>query len=254
MGGFGFVIILAVLIIAITIGLVGHYREKQRTEELLATADRMGFSFSPEAEPSLLGTLSHFHLFSQGRGRKIRNVMRKRLASVEVAIFDYQYTTGSGRHSSTHYQTVVLFESERLQLPDFTLRPEDVFHKIGGFFGYQDIDFEANPAFSDTYLLQGSDEAQIRAVFTDEVLSYYVQHWRACTEASGRQLVYYRNHQRETSARMQNFFDRGLSVLGLFLPQDETRDELDDVLDGLDDVFDDLGLLGLDLDQPDRAG
>lgn len=254
MGGAGFVIILAVLIIAITIGLVAHYREKQRTEELLATADSLGFSFSPEAEPSLLGTLSHFHLFSQGRGRKIKNVMRKRMAGVEVVLFDYQYTTGSGKHSSTHYQTVALFESQRLQLPDFTLRPEDVFHKIGGFFGYQDIDFEAHPAFSDTYLLQGRDEAQIRAVFTAEVLSYYVQHWRACTEGSEQQLVYYRDHQRETPARMQGFLDRGLSVLGLFVSKDDVRDDLDDVLDGLDDVFDDLGLLGPDLDQPAPVG
>lgn len=33
---------------------------------------------------------------------------------------------------------------------------------------------------------------------------------------------------------MQGFFDKGLGVLALFMPRDETDNDLDDVLDGLD--------------------
>lgn len=72
------------------------------------------------------------------------------------------------------------------------------------------------------------------------MLSYYTRHRDLCTEGVGRQLIYYRigrHHRadrRVEPARMQGFFDKGLGVLALFMPRDETDNDLDDVLDGLD--------------------
>jgi hypothetical protein len=209
------------------------YLENKRKEQLQNAADRIHFSFASEAESQLLDTLGFFHLFSQGYSRRIRNVMHGSVGDVAVTIFDYRYRTGGGKHSHTHYQTVVLFESERLQLPLFILRPEHLLHRIAGTFGYQDIDFEANPAFSDTYLLQGRNEDEIRALFDEQVRAFYTRHGNLCTEGGGQRLIYYQAHRRVSGEHIQDFLQEGLDVLALFVERGQ---------DG-----EDLFLLGLDL-------
>jgi hypothetical protein len=90
----------------------------------------MKFTFSPEDGPALRGRLAGFHLFSQGRSRKIRNVLRGRAGDTDVLMLDYRYTTGSGKNSHTWEQTVMVFESAGAHFPDFSLRPEHIFHKL----------------------------------------------------------------------------------------------------------------------------
>jgi hypothetical protein len=154
MEGFWILLVFVAVIVIVIAAAVGqHLQEQERRKRWLAVAETKGFRFSAEADPALLGAVGHFHLFSQGRARKITNVIRTDVDDVDVSIFDYRFTTGSGKHSHTHRHTVALFESDRLRLPRFTLRPEGLFHKLGSFLGYQDIDFEAHPAFSDAYLL-----------------------------------------------------------------------------------------------------
>ncbi len=51
------------------------------------------------------------------------------------------------------------------EVPDLVLAPENILHKIGKVFGYQDIDFDSSPDFSSHYLLRGPDEMAIRSAF-----------------------------------------------------------------------------------------
>jgi hypothetical protein len=233
MDGMVVFVIAGILIILAAVLAVSYYQEKERRERLQALAAAMGFSFLPEGGSSLHHALAHFYTFSQGHSRKAHNVLRGRVSDVDVTIFDYRYRTSSGKHQDTKHQTVLLFESERLQLPHFTLRPENLFHKLGGALGYQDIDFDAYPAFSDTYLLQGRDEGAIRAAFDDEVLGYYSRRGNLCTEGAGQQLIFYRPRKRPAPEAIQRFLDEGLDVLDLFM-------EKEDILDGLE-------LLGIEL-------
>jgi hypothetical protein len=212
-----FLLIACLVVAALAFMIFGHYQEKQRTEQMQTVADRMGFSFRPEDERSLGSRLRHFHLFSQGRSRKIRNVMRSEIDGIAATLFDYEYKTGSGKQNHTHRRTVVLLETERLRLPFFTLRPEGLFHRLAGSLGYQDIDFEAHPDFSDSYLLRGPDESEIRERFGEEVLCYYERHAGLCTEGDGQQLLFYQGKRREDAARIEDFFEQGLVVLDLFV-------------------------------------
>jgi len=242
----GFWVILAfaaVIVIGIAVAAVQHFQEQERRKQWHAVADTKGFRFSAEADPTLLIAVDHFHLFSQGRSRKIINVMRTDIDDIAVSIFDYKFTTSSGKHSQTHRQTVALFESEQIRLPRFTLRPEDLFHKIGSLLGYQDIDFEAHPEFSGAYLLQGNDKARIREVFTDTVLSYYAQRGGLCTEGKGQQIVYYRADQKIAPERIETFLKQGLDVVDLFCEKDdvlEDMDLLDRVLEEAQSVIENL--------------
>jgi hypothetical protein len=221
MAGKFYLLIVFVALGALAVGVMLYYREKQRREDLRSVAGKLGFSFSPAGDPHLLGRLGQFHLFSQGRSRKVRNVMRGEIQDIAVSLFDYRYTTGSGKHNHTHSQTVLLFESERLALPFFTLRPEGFFHRMAGAFGYEDIDFDDSPAFSDAYLLKGGDEDRIRAIFTPEVRAYYTRHDRLCTEGERGRLVHYRADRRVSPERIESWLQEGLDVLDLFLEEEE---------------------------------
>ena len=250
MDGWVFLVLMGVVAVVALIAAASYYLEKQRREQMHAVAARMGFSFSPEGEAGLRERLRHFHLFSQGRSRKIRNVMRGESHGTPVTLFDYQYTTGGGKHNNTHRRTVLVFETKRLRLPFFTLRPQGLFHKLAAAFGYGDIDFQAHPVFSDAYLLQGSDEGRIRDLFCEEVLSYYERRENLCTEGADQQLVFYRGNRREDPGSMERFLEQGLEVLDLFVESEEapdippSRDVELDQSKALDDVLAQLEIEG----------
>jgi hypothetical protein len=198
-----------------TIIVVAHQMEKKRAEALQAAASSMRFTFSRKAEPGFLERLKQFHLFSQGHSKKITNVLRGQAGDLDVSVFEYAYRTGGGQHSHHWSQTVILFESDDMGLPQFTLRPENVFHKIGQVFGYQDIDFDSHPEFSKRYLLKGENEESVRWLFGDDALSFYEADRKLSTEASGRQLIHYRSDKKVKPELIQEFITQGVRVLTL---------------------------------------
>ena len=191
--------------------------EKKRTEQFALISAELKLKLFPKGSASLFERLKPFHLFSRGRSRKIKNLMEGEANKVESAIFDYQYTTGTGRHSHTYRQSVLCFRSPKLYLPDFNLRPESVFHKIGGAFGYQDIDFETHPLFSKSYLLRGDNEAAIRGLFNNELLNFIESQQKISIEGSGDQLVFYRHKKRVKPEEVEEFMEEGFKVFELFL-------------------------------------
>ena len=103
-----------------------------------------------------------------------------------------------------------------MRLPSFTLRPENLFHKIGQVFGYQDIDFDSHPEFSKRYLLKAENESDVRHAFGTDVLSFYESDQKLSTEAAGRQLIHYRAAKRVPPNEIAEFIKRGVRVLTLF--------------------------------------
>jgi len=205
----------AVAFIAL-IAVLSLYYEKRRRDGLRAVANSMGFSFSEKDPGDVKRQLDRFHLFSQGRSRKIENVMRGSANETEVTIMDYCYTTGSGKSSQLHNQTVMCFRSDLMDLPDFALRPENIFHKIGGVFGLRDIDFDTHPGFSKHYLLRGSDEEAIRALFGDRLLTVCEERRGLAAEGAGDRLIFYRPSKRVSPGDVRSFMADGFEVFEFF--------------------------------------
>ncbi len=211
--------IAAFIVVALAVVLVfvfAYFNEKKRAEAMRGLAASMNFEFSDKEDGAGPGADTGFHLFNQGHGRKSRNVMRGETQGTTVAVFDYQYTIGSGKNSTTYKQSVALFESDDLDLPAFALRPEHFFHKIGAAFGCQDIDFDDHPDFSKRYLLRGDDEDSIRTAFSQDVLSYYEHHPKLCTEGGGNGLVFYRQGKRAKPEEIGAFLQEAVEVFALF--------------------------------------
>ena len=188
-----------------------------RTEQFALISAELKLNFFPKGSTSLFERLKPFYLFSKGRSRKIKNLMEGEANKVELAIFDYQYTTGGGENSHTYRQSILFFRSPKLYLPDFSLRPENVFHKIGGAFGYKDIDFVTHPIFSKSYLLRGDNEAAIRGLFNNKLLNFIQSQQKISIEGSGDQLIFYRNKNRVKPEEVESFMEEGFQVFGQFL-------------------------------------
>ena len=159
-------------IVGLVLWLV-HQHEKKRTESLRVVAADIDMSFSATQDDALLAKLQGFSLFNKGHGRKMRNVMTAETDLAQLTVFDYQFTTGGGNSSRTHHHTVVAMESESLLLPEFTLRPEGFFDRVGATLGFQDIDFDEHPEFSRLFVLQGKDEEAIRHFFDTSMLQRF---------------------------------------------------------------------------------
>ena len=190
--------VIAILFIVIIFGLMivlyfyNQKKEKERTLGMQAAAQQLGWAFAPNPPLDMIPHFNYFNLFNQGHSKNIRNMMYGQMNVVKMALFDYQYTVGSGKNRHTYFQSVIYFETPKLQLPGFTLSPEGLFHKLISSLGYQDIDFGNRPEFSKRYLLRGPDEMAIRQTFADQVLAYYEANQGLHTEGGGSQLFLYR--------------------------------------------------------------
>lgn len=191
--------------------VVGYFFERKRSRALEVIASSMGLSFRRKDKLPQDVKAAKFHLFSQGSS-SIQNLMYAHVEGVDISLFGYRYSKGR----SAYNQTVALFYSESINLPNFDLRPEHVFHKIGSAFGYQDIDFETHPQFSSNYLLRGEDENAIRRIFTYDILAFFSNNTGLSVEARGNRLLFYRNDKRAKPDDMPSFLHEVRSIFGLF--------------------------------------
>jgi len=191
-------ILAVVAVLALIAGIVAlSYRvERKRTEALAAACQGMGLVFEPAGDLDALRAQGDLPLYNHGHSKKVKNVMSGQIRDRDVRIFDYQYTTGGGKHSHTWMQTVVLFPRAGERLPELLLAPESLFHKIGQVFGYQDIDFDTSPDFSSHYLLRGPDEMAIRSTMSADALAFFGQHQGWHVEAKDRTVGIYRAGKR----------------------------------------------------------
>jgi hypothetical protein len=216
----GFLGIVAVLVIFVVIFIVGRIQQKKRIAALTTLAQTMGFNFEGTAwgDPTRASRLQTA-IFNRGHGRRFTNIMSGNFAGLATSVFDYWYTTGSGKNSHTYMQTVVAFTID-VGLPVFELRPEGFFDRIGDRFTHGDIDLESNPEFSNRYLLRGPQEAKIRELFTPSLLSFLEQispekKWHF--EGDGQTLVLYVASSLVDSQGMREFLIATSSIAKTFV-------------------------------------
>ncbi len=212
-------VVMVVAILALVGGLIAYTarKERERTEQLAALAQGMGYDFEPAPDLEAMKTFGALPLYEHGHSKKLANVLTGQAGERDVKLFDYKYTTGSGKNSHTWHQTVALFPKAGEGLPDLVLAPENVFHKIGAVFGYQDIDFDTSPEFSSHYLLRGPDETAIRSAFSADALSFFAQQRGWHVEIAGGSIAVYRSDKRCKPEDLRTFLEETQTVLRVFV-------------------------------------
>lgn len=147
--------------------------ERHRAGQLAQIASDLGLAYQPTGDLARLESLGQLPLFKQGEPQRISSLIEGKTESLEVALFDYRFHQSGAGDSKRRTLTVVHVRSPRIDLPAFTLAPEFGLNRALGSAGANDIDFECHPRFSDLRVLAGEDEPRIRAMFNDELLSFF---------------------------------------------------------------------------------
>jgi hypothetical protein len=190
-------------------------REKKRTARLEIVVGEMGLEFRPEGDEQLLGRLGAFPLMNVGRKQELKNLVVGDTSQGKLALFDFRYITGHGKHQKTRRQTVIAMEAAELdQLPSFNMRPEGFWDRVGSAFGMKDVDFDEHADFSAKFLLKGEDEEALRAFMDKELLDFFADRPDLCCEARPGVFLYYRRYKCVTpeSHLLEGFLEEGMMV------------------------------------------
>jgi hypothetical protein len=215
-----------IVIFFLLLTVVGHYLyrvEEERTQQLAALAAELGMAFHPTGEEAFESSLADAHFMTYGHTRKIKNLMIGKYGGREIAVFDYWYVTGGGKSRSERTVTVVCLWFNGRPLPAFSVRPEHLGHALGAIFGFQDFDFDHRPAFSERYVLQGEDEARVRAEFHANVFTFFEGAHDLYAEGKGDRFFLYDMTTRPSALELRARMDQALDALDRFRPRDEAQ-------------------------------
>lgn len=94
------------------------------------------------------------------------------------------------------------------KIPKFTLELEGFFDKVRAYAGFDDIDFDDHPLFSDKFLLRGDNENEIREYFKPELIELIEKNPFYHIEFNGSLLLIYpfdKNADLKNIKRLINF-------------------------------------------------
>jgi hypothetical protein len=176
------VVAVVAVVLLVAAGIYLTYRaEKKRREELAALADGLGWRFYAAKDSSHDEEYAHFEIFRRGHSRVAFNTL---VGGVEIdgrrfyakaGDFRYRVTTGSGknRRTSTYTFSYLIFHLP-FATPDLLIRPEGVFDKLAGAFGFDDIDFES-AEFSRRFHVKSSDRRFAYDVVHPRMMEYLLR-------------------------------------------------------------------------------
>jgi hypothetical protein len=192
-----------------------YVADKKRTEALQEQAESMGLRFVKDAGDHVRQRFERFALFNRGRSRKVKNLIEGDSGEVKISIFDYTYVTGSGKHTKHHNQTIAALQSPSLVCPEFSIRPEGFFDRIGSAIGFQDINFESHPEFSRLFVLKGPDESAIREFLRPAILEYFQGHAGITLEAGHDTMFFYRASTRSKPEQLKDLLSQAYEAYGV---------------------------------------
>jgi len=196
-------------VIILIIYLVRRAKAKKRTETLSGLATELNLEFHPDGNEDLERQLAEFPLMNKGRKGKLTNVCAGGTDELRLWILDYRFITGYGKNRRVHRQTVVAMESSLLNLPEFRMRPERMFDRVGQMLGLQDIDFDEHLQFSQQFVLQ-SDMAEVTREFFDTgLLDFFAARPGCSFETRSGKFIVYRPRMLVTPDKFQAFFEEG---------------------------------------------
>jgi hypothetical protein len=215
------VVILLGLAAFVGIGLLAtNLLERRRTNAIVEHGTSLGFKQEMVLPGELDGFSGATEIMNIGRRRQATSILRREVPPLDVVLFDYRYTVGSGKHSHTSHQTLAVFRSSRLKNPGFVIKPEGFFNRVGAMLGVQDIDFEDSPEFSRKYVLQGANEELIRVFLTPERRDLIASFDRLCLEAHIGCLYFWFDRKRTPPSELQAFFEKAFTVYSAFAEPD----------------------------------
>lgn len=181
----GLPILLVVVVVAIAIAAIvlAAMAAKKRREDLANLAQRLGWRFSPDKDHDHDDEYAHFEVFRRGHSRYAYNTLTGDLElgghrfAAKCGDFRYLVTSSNGKSTTTttyRFSYLILHLPYRT-VPDLLIRPEGLFDKLAGVFGFDDIDFESHE-FSRKFHVKCADRRFAYDVVHPRMMEFLLEH------------------------------------------------------------------------------
>jgi hypothetical protein len=144
-------IFVAVVVLFVVFAAFAYLAEQRRRRAIAQRLEALGLT------PSIDDQLAHSQAFARvGTLRQLKRgssgiqwSARGRIHDLDLAILEHKYTTGSGKHRTTHHHTVAASPCPPAW-PTLLVAREGFFDRVAKWMGGQDIDVE-DEAFNKTF-------------------------------------------------------------------------------------------------------
>ncbi|MCX7702808.1 MAG: hypothetical protein N2234_01720 [Planctomycetota bacterium] len=167
------VIVILVVAFGIVALILYFFYEYKRKKKIMELASSLGFNFTPHDIFALPVRFSHISLFKEGHSRRAKNIIYGTREGASVFIFEYFYTTGSGKNQKTHSFTVCSAETET-DFPYLWIRKERFFDRLASLVGFDDIDFESNE-FSKQFYVKSDSKKFAYEVVNQKTMQFLLE-------------------------------------------------------------------------------
>ena len=150
MGGLIVMMVFAAIVGSIVYAVHRHNQAKIARARAVAAEHGLEIDVSKQKPPDGVDV----DLFDLGSSKQMRFRMWR--AGDYDSVFQYQYTTGSGEHSTTHLRTVAMV-AVPFTAPHLSITTENFWTKAKRLVGMRDIEIES-PRFNDRYHVRSDDE------------------------------------------------------------------------------------------------
>lgn len=144
----------------------------RRQKDIEQFASDMRWSFDPDSV-YYMPNLALLPFFQSRKLDHAFNVVNGFIGDVEYNSFDVEYSEGELIAEEYYRATMLLIQFDNLHIPDFTLDRESIKQRVIELADKDHIKFKSHNDFSDRYHLEGSDNADIKRFFTDELIELF---------------------------------------------------------------------------------
>ena len=190
--------------------------ENKRQEQLQRLASENDFYFfRKEKFKALPDEVKRFRIFRHKNNRRVRNMLVRREDNIdgEGRMLDFFYWDDE---SDPKRLTVLLFESNLLDLPEFRVRPKHFGDTLGSLFVVNQTAYDKYPEFIKRYKVQGKDKQKIQYLIKREIIEFLVQNPRWIIEGRGRFLLMYEKNIFQ-KREFLSFYEQGRQIVAHML-------------------------------------
>ena len=145
-------IFVIVIVVGVPLYLWFQWHQNQKRKErarVVAAAAGLNIDVDTKGPPP-----APFDLMQRGRSRKVSFHMWP--TGSQHSVFQYRYTTGSGKNRCTYRFTCALIDVP-FDAPHLTIGPEGFWSNLGQMVGIRDVEVES-PEFNERYRVSSDDE------------------------------------------------------------------------------------------------
>ncbi len=205
-----FVTVFGLIVVTIVMSIFSKSnKNKDRFRQIATWSYQKGFLFNPQQERNFREAYADFPQITAGDGDcYAHNIMHGRDADRGVICFDYHYITRStdkdGKSQTSHHEFSAVIIEAGFALRKLSVRPENIFDRVGAFIGCDDIDFES-AQFSRMFHVKCDDRRWAYDVIHPKTMEFMMARPKYMTHMFGERVLVYDGRQWDADE-----FDRAL--------------------------------------------